>query len=179
MSASGACGTGSSFSNSRSKKSERAAEQDRSEVAQERDEWRASQSELNSERLVFIDETGAATDPISWLHRSLALQRCCGLSPSSRTVQPLVFTYSSNSSTTGNETEVARLARELSSLAHALHGIDAKRGVLVAASVFQIDGRLREHVTNHGALFAPLLYRVHIRELKYDDAVGRLGAAQA
>ena len=27
-----------------------------------RDEWRASQSELNPERLVFIDETGAATD---------------------------------------------------------------------------------------------------------------------
>jgi hypothetical protein len=44
------------------KKSERAAEQDRSDVAQARDEWRASQSELNPERLVFIDETGAATD---------------------------------------------------------------------------------------------------------------------
>jgi transposase/PAS domain-containing protein len=42
--------------------SERAAEQDRSDVAQARDEWRASQGELNPERLVFIDETGAATD---------------------------------------------------------------------------------------------------------------------
>jgi hypothetical protein len=31
-------------------------------VAQARDEWRASQGELNPERLVFIDETGAATD---------------------------------------------------------------------------------------------------------------------
>ena len=31
-------------------------------MAQARDEWRASQSELNPERLVFIDETGAATD---------------------------------------------------------------------------------------------------------------------
>ena len=59
---SGACGTGSSFSNFGSKKSERAAEQDRSDVAQARDEWRASQSELNPERQVFIDETGAATD---------------------------------------------------------------------------------------------------------------------
>ena len=39
-----------------------AAEQDRSDVAQARDEWRASQSELNPERLVFIDETGAATE---------------------------------------------------------------------------------------------------------------------
>ena len=44
------------------KKSERAAEQDRPDVAQARDEWRASQGELNPERLVFIDETGAATD---------------------------------------------------------------------------------------------------------------------
>jgi DDE superfamily endonuclease len=44
------------------KKLERAAEQDRSDVAQARDEWRASQRELNPERLVFIDETGAATD---------------------------------------------------------------------------------------------------------------------
>ena len=38
------------------------SEQDRSDVAQARDEWRASQGELNPERLVFIDETGAATD---------------------------------------------------------------------------------------------------------------------
>src|SRR4029077_327761 len=42
--------------------SERAAEQDRSDVAEARDEWRASQPDLNPERLVFIDETGAATD---------------------------------------------------------------------------------------------------------------------
>ena len=44
------------------KKSERAAEQDRPDVAQARNEWRASQGKLNPERLVFIDETGAATD---------------------------------------------------------------------------------------------------------------------
>jgi transposase len=44
------------------KKSERAAEQDRPDVAEARDEWRASQPDLNPERLVFIDETGAATD---------------------------------------------------------------------------------------------------------------------
>src|SRR6202158_2240226 len=44
------------------KKSQRAAEQDRPDVAQARDEWRASQGELNPQRLVFIDETGAATD---------------------------------------------------------------------------------------------------------------------
>src|ERR1700686_58067 len=44
------------------KKSQRAAEQDRPDVAQARDQWRASQGELNPERLVFIEETGAATD---------------------------------------------------------------------------------------------------------------------
>jgi hypothetical protein len=43
----------------------------------------------------------------------------------------------------------------------------------------QVDGRLHEHVTNHGALFASLLDRVHVRELKYDNAVRRLGTAQA
>ena len=44
------------------KKSERAAEQDRPDVAEAREEWHASQPDLNPERLVFIDETGAATD---------------------------------------------------------------------------------------------------------------------
>ena len=44
------------------KKSLRASEQDRPDVAEARDRWRANQPELKSETLVFIDETGAATD---------------------------------------------------------------------------------------------------------------------
>ena len=44
------------------KKSQRAAEQDRPDVAAAREEWRASQGELNPQSLVFIDETGAATN---------------------------------------------------------------------------------------------------------------------
>jgi hypothetical protein len=40
-------------------------------VAQARDEWRASPGELNPERLIFIDETGAATD----------MTRCYGRCP--------------------------------------------------------------------------------------------------
>src|SRR5215211_881147 len=44
------------------KKSQRAAEQDRPDVAAARQAWRKSQPELNPERLVFIDETGAATN---------------------------------------------------------------------------------------------------------------------
>src|SRR5580658_3930343 len=62
MSASGACGIGSSFSNSRSKKVGASRRAGSLRCGQARDEWRASQSELNPERLVFIDETGAATD---------------------------------------------------------------------------------------------------------------------
>ena len=44
------------------KKSERAAEQERPDVAAARGDWLANQPALNPERLVFIDETGAATD---------------------------------------------------------------------------------------------------------------------
>jgi transposase len=44
------------------KKSQRAAEQDRPDVTQARREWIADQSELNPEKLVFIDETGTATN---------------------------------------------------------------------------------------------------------------------
>jgi transposase len=44
------------------KKSLRAAEQDRADIAKAREEWRAGQSDLNPEHLVFIDETGAKTN---------------------------------------------------------------------------------------------------------------------
>jgi transposase len=40
----------------------RAAEQDRADIAKAREEWRASQPDLNPEHLVFIDETGAKTN---------------------------------------------------------------------------------------------------------------------
>jgi transposase len=43
------------------KKSLRAAEQDRPDVAEARAQWRAGQADLNQERLVFIDESGAST----------------------------------------------------------------------------------------------------------------------
>lgn len=44
------------------KKSQRAAEQDRSDVAQARSEWREWQPGLDPARLIFLDETGAATN---------------------------------------------------------------------------------------------------------------------
>jgi transposase len=44
------------------KKSARAAEQDRKDIALARKNWRASQQGLDPERLVFVDETGVKTD---------------------------------------------------------------------------------------------------------------------
>jgi transposase len=43
------------------KKSLRAAEQDRTDVAEARTQWRAGQADISQERLVFIDESGAST----------------------------------------------------------------------------------------------------------------------
>lgn len=43
------------------KKSLRAAEQDREDVAKAREEWRSDQPLMQRERLVFIDESGAST----------------------------------------------------------------------------------------------------------------------
>lgn len=44
------------------KKSSRAAEQDRPDVAQRRADWNACQETVDPERLVFVDETGLKTD---------------------------------------------------------------------------------------------------------------------
>jgi transposase len=44
------------------KKSSRAAEQDRPDVARQRRDWRASQERIDPERLVFVDEMGVQTD---------------------------------------------------------------------------------------------------------------------
>jgi transposase len=44
------------------KKSSRAAEQDRSDVVVKRRDWHATQEAVDSERLVFLDETGLKTD---------------------------------------------------------------------------------------------------------------------
>lgn len=43
------------------KKTERAAEQDRPDLLSRRQAWFESQPDLDPERLVFIDETGAST----------------------------------------------------------------------------------------------------------------------
>jgi hypothetical protein len=43
------------------KKSQRAAEQGRAEIAEARQQWRAQQAEWRPDNLVFVDETGAST----------------------------------------------------------------------------------------------------------------------
>ena len=57
------------------KKSLRAAEQDRADIAKARDEWLASQPALNPENLVFIDETGAKTNMVRLYGRAPRGQR--------------------------------------------------------------------------------------------------------
>jgi transposase len=44
------------------KKSSRPAEQDRTDIALARADWRATQASVDPERLVFVDETGLKTD---------------------------------------------------------------------------------------------------------------------
>lgn len=44
------------------KKSSRAAEQDRKDIALARADWRDSQAKIDPERLIFVDETGLKTD---------------------------------------------------------------------------------------------------------------------
>jgi len=55
------CGGSSAVTGSRSKKTGHAAEQDRPDVLSRRQAWFESQPDLDPERLVFVDETGAST----------------------------------------------------------------------------------------------------------------------
>jgi Transposase and inactivated derivatives len=57
------------------KKSLRAAEQDRADIAKAREEWLAGQPDLNPENLVFIDETWAKTNMARLYGRALRGQR--------------------------------------------------------------------------------------------------------
>jgi transposase len=57
----GCVGAGPSSWVDAQKKSQRAAEQDRPDLAQARQQWRAQQAEWRAHNLVFVDETGAST----------------------------------------------------------------------------------------------------------------------
>jgi transposase len=66
---------------SASKKTVRAAEQDRPDVAAARIEWARNQTELDPERLVFIDETGTSTNMARQRGRSPRGERLIGKVP--------------------------------------------------------------------------------------------------
>lgn len=55
------CRASSSVTRSRAKNTAHAAEQQRSHVTAEREDWFAAQDERDPDRLVFIDETATAT----------------------------------------------------------------------------------------------------------------------
>jgi hypothetical protein len=66
---------------SRSKKSVRAAEQERPDVAQARRRWIREQNMLDSSRLVFIDETAANTKMVRLRGRCPRAERLVGRVP--------------------------------------------------------------------------------------------------
>ena len=66
---------------SASKKTLHAAEQDRPDVAQAREAWKANQANLNPDKLVFIDETGASTKMVRLRGRCRRGQRLLAKAP--------------------------------------------------------------------------------------------------
>src|SRR5262249_59219778 len=72
------------------KKAQGAAEQDRPDVRQRRREWAAGQPGLDVERLVFLDETWAATNMCRRYGRAPAGQRLvCPVPPRHLNTTPL------------------------------------------------------------------------------------------
>lgn len=58
-----------------------AAEQERPDVAERRERWKAEQAQLESQRLVFIDETGSTTNMVRLYGRAKRGQRVIGRTP--------------------------------------------------------------------------------------------------
>src|SRR5580704_15808863 len=75
------CGASSTVIRSRLKKSLRAAEQERADVARARRRWRREQGMLDSTRLVFIDETAANTKMVRLSGRCPRGERLVGRVP--------------------------------------------------------------------------------------------------
>src|ERR1700744_6627813 len=66
---------------SASKKTLHAAEQDRPEVAQAREQWRDRKTGLDPKKLVFVDETGTHTKMVRGYGRGPRGQRLIGKQP--------------------------------------------------------------------------------------------------
>jgi transposase len=74
-------GGSSAAKGSASKKTVRAAEQERPDVAQARAAWKADQSSLDPRKLVFIDETGTSTNMVRLRGRAKRGRRVIGRVP--------------------------------------------------------------------------------------------------
>ena len=70
------CGASSTAGRSASKKTAHAAEQERADVAAARETWFAAQIDLDPDKLVFIDETGANTKMTRLRGRAARGERC-------------------------------------------------------------------------------------------------------
>src|SRR5579872_1008904 len=77
----GQCGASSRARMSRSKKSVRAAEQERPDVAEARLRWASDQLQLDPAKLVFVDETGASTKMARLYGRAKRGRRVVGRVP--------------------------------------------------------------------------------------------------
>src|SRR6201984_2573491 len=75
------CGGSFSGTKSASKKSLRAAEQERADVARARRRWMREQGLLNPARLVFIDETATSTNMVRLRGRCARGMRLVGYAP--------------------------------------------------------------------------------------------------
>ena len=66
------------------KKTLKASEQDREDVKKAREEWKARQVNLDMQRLVFLDETGAKTNMTRLYGRAMHGERCYDSTPDGR-----------------------------------------------------------------------------------------------
>ena len=66
------------------KKTLKAGEQDREDVKKAREEWKAKQGSMDTQRLVFLDETGAKTNMTRLYGRAMHGQRCHDSTPDGR-----------------------------------------------------------------------------------------------
>jgi transposase len=66
------------------KKTLRASEQEREDIAHQRDQWREFQTEVEPCRLIFLDESGVKTNMTRLYGRSLKGKRCYDKAPDGR-----------------------------------------------------------------------------------------------
>ena len=107
------------------KKSLRAAEQDRPDVARARRCWKRRQAMLNSTRLVFIDETAANTRMVRLSGRCPRGERLVGCVPQGQNPIEMPFSKLKANLRKAAERTVPRLCRRIGSFARRLSAAEA------------------------------------------------------